>query len=544
MTDIDCVIVGNNQMRFDGYEATIRAMGPESGAYRDIRLSYYHDDSDVVTCRDFCNRRQGVSAREMSYDDILGATIPYLGSFLHRHGLTFDFVNSFQEGRDDLERLLRRNRVMTVAVTTTYYVSPLPLLEVVDFVRRVDPTVRIVVGGPFVRTQNEVNSAAAFRFLLRQIGADFYVVSHQGEQALADLLLAIRDGRAVGDIPNVIHQRGGDYVHNVLVREENDLARNPVDWSLFASHVGYDSRRMVSVRTAQSCPFACAFCSFPVHAGSYRYLDPSDVWTELDQIEELGSVNSVTFIDDTFNVPPGRFKRILHGLRERRYSFRWNCNFRCQFATPEIVELMCDAGCEGVFLGLESGSDAVLANMNKSATSRSYRRGVELLRDAGILTHASFIVGFPGETSDTVRETIDFIETVRPDYFRAQLWYYDTMTPIRRDAERYGLRNSQFEWSHDTMTSGQAADWVDHMHGTVESSVWLPQNDFDFPSLFCLSSRGWTRDEISSAVTEFNERVRRDLDQDGPATGFLNEDLVRDAAFDFGTGRPRGADRV
>lgn len=533
MNDIDCLIVGNNQMCFPEYAAALRAMGPKSGAYRDIRPSYYNDGDDVVTCRDFFNRRQRGDVVEMSYDDILSATIAYLGTFLHRRGFAFDYVNSFQEGKADLERALRDKRVTTVAITTTYYVSPLPLLEVVEFVRNIDPTVKIIVGGPLIRTQHEIHSAASFQFLLRQIGADFYIVNHQGERALVRLLEAIRSGDSYSGIQNLIYKERGNYVCNSLVREDNALRSNLVDWKLFAK--GTRRRKIVMVRTARSCPFACAFCSFPAQAGAYRHLDPSDIWRVLDQIEALGYVNSVTFIDDTFNVPIERFKQILHGLCEREYSFRWNCNFRCQYATPEIVSLMNQSGCEGVFLGLESGSDTILTNMNKSATASAYARGIKLLRDTAILTYASFIVGFPGETQDTVRETIDFIEEAGPDYFRAQLWYYDTMTPVHQDATKYGLRNSQFEWSHDTMNSEQAADWVYYLHGNINSSVWLPQNDFDFPSLFCLLSRGWTPKEIKAVVRAFNRRVLlAHRGADALAEGdCLDRDLLLDSGFGF-----------
>lgn len=538
MSKIDCLIVGNNQMRFAEYAATLRAMGARSGAYRDIRLSCYYDDGgDVITCRDFCNRRLGGDPVEMSYDDILSATIAYLGTFLHRRGFTFGYVNSFQEGKADIEWTLRNEEVKAVAITTTYYVSPLPLLEVVGFIRNIDPTVKIIVGGPLIRTQYEIHTTPSFEFLLRQIGADFYVVSDQGEQTLVSLLEAIRSGReSYCGIPNVIYKDNGEYSFNTLAHEDNDLHSNFVDYRLFADAPRRTHRRMVMVRTARSCPFACAFCSFPAHAGAYRYLDPTDIWRELDQIEALGYVNSVTFIDDTFNVPLQRFEQILRGLCERRYSFRWNCNYRSQYATPEIISLMRQSGCEGVFLGLESGSDVILKNMNKCAVASDYRRGISMLREAGILTYASFILGFPGETQDTVQETIHFIEEAAPDFFRAQLWYYDTMTPVHRDAAKYGLRNSQFEWSHHTMCSDEAAEWVDHFHSNIKSSVWLPQNDFDFPSLFCLLSRGWRREEITEIVRAFNRRVALDLKGDGAPqeSAYFDRDLLRGSGFSFG----------
>jgi hypothetical protein len=173
--------------------------------------------------------------------------------------------------------------------------------------------------------------------------------------------------------------------------------------------------------------------------------------------------------------------------------------------------------------------------MNKRVTVDQYLVGIELLRDADILTHASFIVGFPGETDRTVQETIQFIEHARPDFFRAQLWYYDTMTPVHKEAAKYSLKNSQFEWSHRTMNAKQAADWVDHLHGAFDGSVWLPQNDFDFPSLFCLLSRGWSLNDIKDVLRAFNRRVRFGLaSSDVPDSAtLLDPNLLVGAEFTF-----------
>ncbi|WP_052341211.1 B12-binding domain-containing radical SAM protein [Salinarimonas rosea] len=516
---IDCLLIGHNQMAFEEYAAYLRATGERSGAHRDVRLSYWERDGRAVTFRDYCNdlmERRGEPG-DLSYDDMLGATSTYLGSFLHRRGHSFDFINSFREGRDRLRALLAQGRVRCVAVTTTYYVSALQLVEVIEFVRAVDPRVPIVVGGPFVHTQHRLHDTASFHFLLKQIGADVYVVGNEGEATLARLLGAMKANgdrtngnrpNGIDDVPNLVRRVGATMVATPIVPEANALEDNMIDWRLFAGRGPGRARRMLMVRTAKSCPFSCSFCSFPEHAGAYTYLSPERVLEDLDAIDALGWVESVTFVDDTFNIPHGRFRTLLRGMAQRRYAFRWNCNFRCQYATEEVVALMKEAGCEGVFLGIESGSDAILATMNKRARAAEYRRGLALLRSAGIPTYASFVVGFPGETSETVEETIDFIEDAAPDFYRAQLWYYDLLTPIHREAGKYGLRNSQFEWSHATMTAEIAADWVDRMHATIRASVWLPQNDFDFPGLFCLLGRGWSVAQIKDAARAFNARVR------------------------------------
>jgi hypothetical protein len=192
-------------------------------------------------------------------------------------------------------------------------------------------------------------------------------------------------------------------------------------------------------------------------------------------------------------------------------------------------------GCEGVFLGIESGSDLILGNMNKQARVEAYRRGIELLRKYDIMTYVSFIVGFPGETEETIRETIDFIDTARPDFFRTQLWYYDTMTPIHRQAQEFGLRNSQFEWTHRTMNARQAADWVDYFHRNIEQSVWVPQTDFDVPGVFNLLSRGWSVERVKDMIQAFNAKVRAKLSssQDSQQPMYVDPRMLREAEFHF-----------
>jgi hypothetical protein len=110
------------------------------------------------------------------------------------------------------------------------------------------------------------------------------------------------------------------------------------------------------------------------------------------------------------------------------------------------------------------------------------------------------------------------------------------MTPIHDEAEKYGLENSQFEWSHKTMNAVQAADWVDYLHRNIKNSVWLPQNDFDFPSLFNLLSRGWNVQQIKDMLRAFNEKVGRKLQQQhqpGEDKAYLDEEMLLATNFAF-----------
>ncbi|MGH9760236.1 MAG: radical SAM protein, partial [Blastocatellia bacterium] len=175
--------------------------------------------------------------------------------------------------------------------------------------------------------------------------------------------------------------------------------------------------------------------------------------------------------------------------------------FRCSNSDEETIDLMGRSGCKGVFLGIESGSPSILGNMNKAATIEKYADGVRMLKERGILTFGSFIIGFPGETEDTVAETVDFIKNNGLDYYRAQPWYCEPGTPILREREKYQIEGEGFVWSHSSMDSSEAMDHVERIFLTVKESLWLPQWSFDFWIIPYLIGKGLSPNQFREFVT-------------------------------------------
>jgi len=280
-----------------------------------------------------------------------------------------------------------------------------------------------------------------------------------------------------------------------------------VNWDLFP----HDIDEYVNIRTSISCPFSCAFCGFPEHAGKFQTAGAQDLEKELNQLARIESLKGIKFIDDTFNVPVKRYKEILRMMIKNKYKFKWNSNFRCQFVDREMVELMKESGCEMVFLGLESGNNQILKNMNKSALVEDYLEGIRLLKEYGIITFASFIVGFPGETEQTVKETIRFIKESGIDFFRAAVWFCEHITPIWRERERYKLSGESFEWRHATMDSKQASGFVDEIFLSIDDPLWIPLYNFDIDTLWHLIHRGVPLDKVRKLIGNFNRGIREKL---------------------------------
>jgi radical SAM superfamily enzyme YgiQ (UPF0313 family) len=233
----------------------------------------------------------------------------------------------------------------------------------------------------------------------------------------------------------------------------------------------------------------------------------------------------VQFIDDTFNVPPKRFKEILRMMIKNRYRFQWHSHFRCQFLDGEMIELMKESGCAGVFLGIESGNNQILKNMNKSVTIEEYLTGISLLKENDILTNGSFIIGFPGETHHTVRDTVQFIKESGIDFYRAQLWYCDPVTPIWQQREKYHIKGESFEWRHHTMDSREAADLIDEIFLSVDEPIWVPQFNFEFDAVFQLMERNISLEQIKQFIKTFNKGVKIKLQDTGQKE--IDFDIIR-----------------
>lgn len=510
---IDCLFIGHNEMDFTEYEENIRKMGITSGAYRDLDKNFIVYDQKPYPVSEmfnlfYCGDRSAKESRHpLRMGETFSAAIAYLGTYLERRGFNFDFVNSFREEKERLAEMLRQDDILTIAVITTLYVFTLPIIEVVDFIKSCNQTVKIIVGGPFVTTQARTLSEEELFFLFKSIGADIYVNSYQGELALVDIIRALKSGTPLRQINNIYYQDGGEYIYTHPLPENNRLEENMVNWDLFDGRID----RYVNLRTSISCPFSCAFCGFPQHAGKYQPAGVEFIEQELNKLDRLNSVKGVYFIDDTFNVPVQRFKQLLRMMVRNKYRFRWHCNFRCQFVDREMVELMKESGCLGVFLGIESGNNQILENMNKTATREKYLEGISMLREYEILTHGNFIIGFPGETAATVDDTRSFIEESGLDFYRVQLWYCEIITPIWKQRAKYDIQGSQFEWSHVTMDSKTASDYVDEIFLKVRKAIWVPQYNFEFAHLIHLLHRGIPVEKVKKFLRAFSLGIREKL---------------------------------
>jgi p-methyltransferase len=513
---LDCVVIGYNEIPFDRYESFLRNYGEDSEAYRDLKFSFVNIDGKKMDYFGLLNhvldkaqsdREKPFAQEELKSGDIPNLAAVYLTNYLRRNKHHARYINLFQYEKDKLIEYLKMDPVC-VAITTTFYVVNLPVNEMVKFIREHNSKVKIVVGGPLISNHSRNNTGDAFKAALSDMGADIYVIEGQGETTLSQVVGCLKNGGSLEKVPNIVYFENGELHKTSVIAENNSLDENVINWLGFRDE---DLGPTIQTRTARSCAFKCSFCNYPTRAGALTLTSLDILERELDSIMELGNVQNVVFIDDTFNVPFPRFKSICRLMIKKKFPFNWFSYFRCSNSDLEAIELMAESGCKGVFLGIESGSPRILENMNKSATIEKYAKGIEMLREHNIMTFGSFIIGFPGETDETVQETIDFINANKPDYYRAQMWYCEPGTPIQNERAKYDINGEGFVWSHATMDSLEAMDHIDRMFLTIKDSLWLPQWSFDFWTVPYLIGKGISLDRFKGFMTQADNMLKLEI---------------------------------
>lgn len=300
---------------------------------------------------------------------------------------------------------------VTGAISTASVPDSIAILKLA---KEVDPAIVTLLGGPHPTfLVNEV--------LESQRGIVDYVLRGEGEATLEALLLALRGGTATqvrgiacfDDVKVVVTPRREQIVDLDELSPAWDLLR----WDAYNYWVKPEGR-MASILTSRGCEMSCSFCSQRLFwRGAWRARRPEKVIEEIVLLHEKYGVRVFTLIDAYPTRDRARWERLLDLLIERNLGLSFLMETRVEdiVRDADILEKYRKAGIIHIYMGAESGDNEVLVGLNKGLDMRTTKRALELLEQAGIVTEASFMIGFPHETWETIRGTIDAALYLNPD---------------------------------------------------------------------------------------------------------------------------------
>jgi len=180
-------------------------------------------------------------------------------------------------------------------------------------------------------------------------------------------------------------------------------------------------KRLVTLLTSVSCPFKCTFCIiggatvWRGYGGRWRAKTAGQIIAEIKYLYENFEVRNFYFFDETFTVDKKRAEEICRRIIKNKLKISWSCNSRVDTVDKKTLKWMAKSGCWNICFGLESGSQKVLDSVNKK-TDLDQAIGIFIsCRKLGVKTSASFMIGLPEDSQDTLTQTLEFAKRLDPD---------------------------------------------------------------------------------------------------------------------------------
>lgn len=272
-----------------------------------------------------------------------------------------------------------------------------------------------------------------------------YAIQREPEWVLKDLsaCLAKGDKKSATEVLGVASfGADGQMVKNKRYPFIDDLDQiPPLDVTFLPKGVVYFNpivRNLpyITVSTSHGCPAKCSYCTAPFfHGTRTRFMSASKVLNDIKFYLDHG-IRELYYRDETFTADRQRVIDICDGIVERGLKFSWICNARVDTVDKEMLIKMKEAGCHLIKFGAESGNQEVLNNVKKGITLEQTRDAFRWCHEVGINTHAHFMVGMPGDTVETMEDTINLACTIEPSTATFGICTPYPGTPLFRDVAR------------------------------------------------------------------------------------------------------------
>lgn len=377
----------------------------------------------------------------------------YISSYLKSQGRQVKIIDglNLNLNNEQVVAFCQDCDVVGITCLTDFY------LEVVDLSKKLKQAGKTVILGGVHPSVLPLSS-------IKESGAD-YVIIGEGEITFEELLLALEKNQDPYSVAGVFNpERQSEFKHRDLIKGL-DILPFP-DWEQMdpgkyqkAPHGALVKNFPVApVVTTRGCPYSCKFCASPRFWGQrLRFRSPENVIAEIEYLIEKFNVREIHFEDDNLTFRREHVVSICNLILERGIKISWATpnGIRADRVDKDLLLLMKKSGCYYVAFGVESGNQKILENINKRETLVDVEKAVRLAHGLGIMTQGFFIFGLPGETEETIKNSISFAKRIPLD--RAQFLILDV------------LPGSALWEEHKNDFS------IDYRKGSYHEPTWVPE---------------------------------------------------------------------
>lgn len=275
------------------------------------------------------------------------------------------------------------------------------------------PQIKIIVAGSHVTYDPIV--------AMRQAKIDVVIKGEQDYTAL-NLITAFSKNKPLNKIKGICFRKNGKIINNANAELIKDLDNLPFPDRSLIPHQWYieghtKKKPFTFVMTSRGCPNKCSYCLWPnvYFKHKVRFRSVENIVDEIEWLIKNYNIKEIFFDDDTFNTSKERVKAICKEIINRNIKILWSCSARVDKIDIEMLNLMKKSGCKLICFGAESASQETLNKIHKGITVEQIKSAVKLTKEVKIITHLNFMFGFPWETEQDIKDTINFALELNPD---------------------------------------------------------------------------------------------------------------------------------
>jgi radical SAM superfamily enzyme YgiQ (UPF0313 family) len=333
--------------------------------------------------------------------------ISLLASFIRERGdyecSIIDFETKEVSCPSELANIILGESPKYVCLTTLTPRYP-TVVRIAQQIKQLDPEVVTIVGGPHVTGSPQTTMYEGIS----------YGIIGEGEEALLELLNTLEKGNTVSAVKNLVYRDNGTTKANEarpFIRNLDELPFPAWDLMELDEYLdpAYFEGTHLATFSGRGCPYDCSFCASCVTwRRKLRLKSVENVMNEIRHIVDVLGINNLMFWDDSFAANKKRAIAICNSIIEERINLNYTVQIRADSLSEDLAAALRDSGCSFAAIGVESGNDEILKRIGKKETKAQLRRAVKIMKEASLPVIASYIIGLPGDTHETIKQTRDF----------------------------------------------------------------------------------------------------------------------------------------
>ena len=361
----------------------------------------------------------------------------YLGSYLQKYGHKVEILDLNISHQINLIDFVNSSQPDIIGVTSTT-VSFSSAKNILKTIKSHFPGVITVLGGSHIST---IPAQTMNECLDIDIG-----VIGEGEVTFKELIDIIKEKQDLTLCPGIIYRKNNSLIKtnprplienlDTLPFPARDLLK---EFSKYYHHFLRGEIRTASIITSRGCPCKCAYCTQAVFGANVRGHSPDYVCEEIKKVKADFGVNFFSIEDDIFNYNRQRLRTLCEKILSENLNIRFGCSVRIDFIDKGDIELMEKAGCEKIYIGVETFNKRIQKLINKQIEESLLMEKIKMVKSHNIKINASFMLGLPTQTKQEIEETINKATSLPVDGAIFFLYTPYPGTPLRQLAEKVGV---------------------------------------------------------------------------------------------------------